>query len=227
MISTFPNEPSLVRILFLIVAAIIASLIILAFLPMLLRLTSFQQDHTTLAPVCLVPLVSEKVNQGEFEEEPPAFEEIEIPEIEIPEPESLPPLVIETPIQNKAVKTVIVPAAPQNVDPALHQSGMFRSSKKRFNMNEVDRVPTRISNKPPHYPYRARRMSIEGYVKVRFLVDCSGAIHDLTIIEARPEGVFEPEVMKTLPRWKFKPARKDGRTVETWMKTTIEFKLTG
>jgi protein TonB len=97
--------------------------------------------------------------------------------------------------------------------------------KIRFNSDELDRQPERISLVNPVYPYRAKRLGIRGNVAVRFLVDRSGAVRDLAILEADPPDIFNETVMKTLEKWKFKPGSKDGKDVETWITTSIRFEL--
>jgi protein TonB len=37
--------------------------------------------------------------------------------------------------------------------------------------------------------------------------------------------MFEEIVIKTIKEWRFKPGKKEGKAVETWIKTSIEFKL--
>lgn len=95
----------------------------------------------------------------------------------------------------------------------------------RFNLDQVDQRPEGISTMQPLYPYRAKQLAIEGYVTVRFLVSQTGSVLDLSILEAKPVGVFEQAVENTVRRWRFKPARKNGQPVETWVKTSIEFRL--
>jgi protein TonB len=207
---------------------VFASLAILSFLPMLLRQTSSRAASTDRVSLNLVPLVAADTNPVQSEDIPPQLEIIEMPEIIIPKPEALPPLQIETPaIPKVAAMTVAVPPSSGN-DTAPVRSGVVKTSQRaRYDIGEVDRKPRGAVTVKPAYPYRARKMSIEGYVTVRFLVDQTGATRELTILEANPRGVFEPEVLKTLPKWRFEPAQKDGRVVETWVKTTIEFRLKG
>ncbi len=90
---------------------------------------------------------------------------------------------------------------------------------------DVDQPPQPVSTMHPIYPYRARRMGIEGRVIVRLLVNAAGKVAQVRIMSAAPEGVFEKTVKKTVPHWRFKPAIKDGKPVETWVKMDIVFKL--
>jgi protein TonB len=97
----------------------------------------------------------------------------------------------------------------------------------RYTVGQVDRAPLPRVQAPPLYPYLARRRGITGAVTVRFLVDKQGAVKNLEIIKARPKGVFEESVLKAVNRWRFAPGVKDGQPVETWVETTVRFKLEG
>jgi len=99
------------------------------------------------------------------------------------------------------------------------------NTKARFGMDEVDQKPVSIAVLKPYYPFSARRRGIEGYVTVRFLVDRMGKARELTILDAKPPGVFDRAVQKTVPRWRFKPGKKAGRPVDTWVRMTIRFEL--
>lgn len=98
-------------------------------------------------------------------------------------------------------------------------------TKARFGMDEVDQKPVGIGVLKPHYPFSARRKGIEGYVTVRFLVDRMGKAREITILDAKPPGIFDRAVQKTVPRWRFKPGKKAGQPVDIWVKMTIRFAL--
>ena len=96
---------------------------------------------------------------------------------------------------------------------------------KGYTTDQVDAVPSIVGQPRPAYPYRARRRNIEGWVKIRFLVDRGGRVHDLTVLAASPRGVFESAVRGAVPRWRFRPGKKAGRAVDVWVETTIQFEL--
>lgn len=77
----------------------------------------------------------------------------------------------------------------------------------------------------PIYPKNAKRIGLEGYVKVALKVDATGAIQEIKIVEASPQGVFEKSVKKALRRWKFRPKTVDGRAVAQTGVLTLTFKL--
>lgn len=77
----------------------------------------------------------------------------------------------------------------------------------------------------PTYPPRAKRMGIEGYVKVRLNVDSNGLVQRVEIVESKPEGVFEKSVRKSLKRWKFRPKTENGKAVPQQGVLTLKFSL--
>ena len=99
------------------------------------------------------------------------------------------------------------------------------AAKVGFGMDEVDQKPVSIGVLKPPYPFSARRKGIEGYVTVQFLVDKTGKAREVKILDAKPAGIFDRSVHKTVPRWRFKPGKKGGRPVDTWVKITIRFEL--
>lgn len=94
-----------------------------------------------------------------------------------------------------------------------------------FSMSDLDRPLISLSRMPPIYPPVAKRRGIEGWVKVRFIVNPQGIIEDITIIEAQPADMFEQSVRKCLAGWRFQPGTVDGRPVQVWAETTIRFEL--
>ena len=99
--------------------------------------------------------------------------------------------------------------------------------KTAYGLGEVDRAPLVTGRIPPPYPYSARRRGVQGWVKIRFLVDRKGSVRRISVVEAQPSGVFEESVLRSVSRWRFRPGIKDGRPVDTWVETTIRFKLEG
>ncbi|MBM9616333.1 energy transducer TonB [Desulfobulbus rhabdoformis] len=228
-------------------AGFIAGLLILALAPTLLRQTSFDAERLSLDKVRLIAMQEEQLETEELEEEPeppPEPEEPEPPEIEPPEmamPEIEPPQTsyesLTTGYENRVqmpsltglgVKGVKISA--QNYTRTLRKAPLPGLPKHgppqtRFNPDEVDKMPQAVATTQPMYPYRAKRLGVEGAVRIRFLVNKSGRAEMFKILESKPPGEFDQAVQKTVKNWKFKPAIKDGRAVETWVETTIQFKL--
>ncbi len=90
---------------------------------------------------------------------------------------------------------------------------------------QLDKGLMPASQVPPIYPLRAKRRGIEGWVKVRFLVDEQGTVSSIRVIEARPKNIFEKSVFTCVKKWRFHPGTVEGMPVSVWMETTIKFEL--
>ena len=90
---------------------------------------------------------------------------------------------------------------------------------------ELDRPLVPLSRMPPVYPMSAKRRGIEGWVRVRFVVDEGGNVQEVTVVAAQPAGVFDEAVTRCVHAWRFQPGTVDGTAVKTWAETTIRFKL--
>jgi protein TonB len=97
--------------------------------------------------------------------------------------------------------------------------------KGSYGVGEIDRPLTPLARVPPMYPMQARRRGIEGWVKVRFIVNEEGKVEDIRILESRPEKIFDEAVIRCVSDWRFTPGTVDGVPVKTWVKTTVQFDL--
>jgi periplasmic protein TonB len=79
--------------------------------------------------------------------------------------------------------------------------------------------------RPLAYPDRAKQRQIEGTVLVSALVDASGNVLDVRILESNPPKVFDEAVLSALPNWTFEPAQYKGQPVKTWVEIPIPFRL--
>ena len=94
-----------------------------------------------------------------------------------------------------------------------------------YGMNDVDQAPVATLKTRPVYPYRARRLNLDGEVDIKFLVDTTGRVSRITILRAAPPGLFNESVLKALSAWRFAPGKVKGRPVNTWVTTTIAFRI--
>jgi TonB family protein len=94
-----------------------------------------------------------------------------------------------------------------------------------FESYELDQPPQAVVKIPPAYPHQARERGVEGAVQVRMLVHQDGSVGQVFIVDARPQGLFEEAVKKSLQQWRFNPGKIDGKTVTAWVVTTIHFDL--
>ena len=94
-----------------------------------------------------------------------------------------------------------------------------------FSMGDLDTPLTVLVRIPPVYPMRAKSRGVQGWVKVRFVVEADGQVSGVTVVESQPAGVFDRNVIQCVSGWRFKPGMVEGTAVRTWAETTIRFKL--
>lgn len=97
--------------------------------------------------------------------------------------------------------------------------------KDAFNQAELDNPLIPVSQIPPVYPLRARRQGIEGWVAVKFLVNRDGRVESVSILDSNPPKVFDQSVLRCVRAWHFKSGTISGVPVNTWVETTVKFKL--
>ena len=111
--------------------------------------------------------------------------------------------------------------------PQMHagKSSLTSGYDGLINLDKLDRIPVPKFKRQPVYPYRAKRMGIEGEVSISFIVDKEGKVSDIKIIEAVPKGIFEKSVIESVSSWRYAPGELMGKNVRTLVKTKIIFKL--
>ncbi|MAJ70379.1 MAG: energy transducer TonB [Alteromonadaceae bacterium TMED7] len=80
----------------------------------------------------------------------------------------------------------------------------------------------------PVYPRRALQRGIEGFVIVEFTVTKQGAVKDVFVIEANPQGIFEQAAMDAAKKFKYKPRVVNGEPAEvSGVQNRITFQIDG
>lgn len=115
------------------------------------------------------------------------------------------------------------PGANPNASPNASPKG----SGGLFTASQLDGPLTMLAKTPPVYPHSAKRRNIEGWIKVKFVVDEQGQVDQVTVLDADPEGVFEQSVLRCIASWRFKPGTIGGMAVKALVEQTITFKLEG
>ena len=96
-----------------------------------------------------------------------------------------------------------------------------------FSIGQLDGPLTALSRTPPVYPPAAKRQNIEGWIKVKFVVDQHGQVEQISVLAAEPKGIFEQSVLRCISHWRFKPAMVNGMVVKVLVEQTVTFKLEG
>jgi len=78
---------------------------------------------------------------------------------------------------------------------------------------------------PPIYPRRAANRRIQGWVTLEFTITAQGRVKDASVIDSKPNSIFNSAALKAIKRWKFKPHIVAGEAQEQRARQTLEFKL--
>lgn len=90
----------------------------------------------------------------------------------------------------------------------------------------VDSQPKPSSgNRAPAPPPEAQRKGVSGYVTLRMVIDETGSVREVRVVESSPVGFFDAAVLEVAPSWRFEPATYKGRPVSLRVDQTIRFNL--
>lgn len=96
--------------------------------------------------------------------------------------------------------------------------------KDLFDVANLDQVPVARAQIAPNYPFEMRRAGITGTVTLEFIVSSSGDVVAVQVVKSS-QREFEQPAMQAVSKWKFKPGKKGGRSVNTRCQIDIPFTL--
>lgn len=85
-------------------------------------------------------------------------------------------------------------------------------------------APVKTHAPLPRYPEMARRARIQGTVIVRAVIGADGIVRDVEVIKGLPMGLTDAAV-DAVRRWRFAPARLNGRPVDVYFDLSVTFGL--
>jgi len=93
-----------------------------------------------------------------------------------------------------------------------------------FDISQLDQAPVPKFQARPQYPFEMRRAGISGEVLVDFIVDTNGEVRNPFAAHSS-QREFEAAAVQAVGKWKFRPGRKNGHSVNTHMQVPIVFTL--
>ena len=78
---------------------------------------------------------------------------------------------------------------------------------------------------PPKYPKNALDAKIEGLVRVEGMIGANGELKDLKVIEG--DKYLGAAATDAISKWRFYPAKKDGKPIEEPARINVVFRLNG
>lgn len=128
-----------------------------------------------------------------------------------PEPVSVSPVAVkEAPAEEPLVE-----AEPADPGPVSHQEhAAVRES-----------VPLYDLNPPPVYPRVARRRNYQGTVMLDVRVTAMGTVAEVKVAQSSGYSVLDHSALNSVRNWRFEPARRGTRPIETWVQVPVRFEL--
>lgn len=86
--------------------------------------------------------------------------------------------------------------------------------------------PIPIKRINPKYPMEAARQGRTGWAKFSFIVEPDGSVSNILTVDSSGSKDFEQASIKALKRWKYEPAKVDGKPVQRCFNTVqLDFKI--
>jgi protein TonB len=84
-----------------------------------------------------------------------------------------------------------------------------------YNASEVDVRAQPTNDVALVYPWVEYKLRVSGVVQLTLLINERGGLDKVTVIEARPPGVFEDAALEAVNKLQFTPALKNGQPVKS------------
>ena len=111
------------------------------------------------------------------------------------------------------------PGSPAVAKKAIPTQSLARRTSPKF-------IPAAYATwAPPDYPERARRKGWQGTTLLRVLVNSRGKSETVEISRSSGFSILDGAAVKAVQRWRFRPAHDGRKTVESWVKVPIVFRL--
>ena len=124
--------------------------------------------------------------------------------------------------------------APQAPDEPVPASARKRTAEDRAAYAVDFDVPPRVKKQTrPDYPLVAFTEKVEGAIEVEFVIDEQGRVRDPEVdreknpIKGSPlaANALYQEALAVVRRWRFDPAKKDGRPIATIARAPVMFRI--
>jgi len=82
------------------------------------------------------------------------------------------------------------------------------------------------SNPTPDYPAAALNAGLEGDVIVRLQIDANGKVSQASVVghEGGVDPALDKAAIEALRQWRFQPAMRDGRAINSIVQVPVEFR---
>lgn len=137
----------------------------------------------------------------------------------------------------------VLPAEDRLPDPAVHQPSSAATFAVRtpdagfsaavlppvydpayYPSSQLDVYPALVQPVNLEYPQHAANDGISGRVQLMLLIDETGSVREVTIIDPGPARLFEKKLRSAFTQARFSPARKGGRAVRSRVQIGVDYR---
>lgn len=94
-----------------------------------------------------------------------------------------------------------------------------------FQSIDLDEQPHPLQEVWLNYPAHAVALDLQGWVRLLLLIDETGQIRHLQVLDASPKGIFDEAALDAFRFVPFAPAKRAGLAVKSRMTLKVDFKL--
>lgn len=152
----------------------------------------------------------------------------EVVEDEIAEEEIVQDEVVQEEPSQEVSSQEIAEEAPQNqvIQKSSKSSNTPSSSYSVVQSTQLDGKSFKpFGNKKPSYPPIARKSQIEGWVKVKVLVNEKGKVLKALVLDYQGHPSFKNATLGVARSWRFPIPTQKGQRVRTWYTQKVVFRL--
>jgi len=115
----------------------------------------------------------------------------------------------------------VPPAEDRSPEPEVSTTSL--PDPVHYAARELDVYPQPLNRIEPTYPQSALTGEIGGSVTLLLLIDESGRVTDVSVVDASPQDVFDESALQALAATIYSPAQKGGRTVRSRILVKIDY----
>ena len=91
---------------------------------------------------------------------------------------------------------------------------------------EDQQLPQPVAtNEAPVYPEDARAAGLQGKVTLQLHIGVDGRVESLKVLRSSGANSLDEAALATVKRWRFEPARRNGRPLAMDVKTSVSFQI--
>lgn len=126
---------------------------------------------------------------------------------------------------NTSSRTLIKISNPSPIKNKLKT--LIKSTKESIKKTKTDQTKEAIliSHINPDYPWRARKLRLEGFTTLKFTITTRGTVKEIQIIKSSGHSILDTEAVKALSGASFTPKKSKNKKVESRMEMSFNFSI--